>query len=65
MDCFVASLLAMTAETQTQLRDLAAHFARVLLSTSALPKNQSNYVGSSPVIGRPQGWRWRAPACGG
>jgi hypothetical protein len=34
MDCFVASLLAMTAETQTQLRDLAAHFARVLLETS-------------------------------
>jgi hypothetical protein len=26
---------------------------------------QSNRVGSSPVIGRPQGWRWRAPACGG
>jgi hypothetical protein len=28
-------------------------------------RKQSNYVGSSPVIGRPQGWRWRAPACGG
>jgi hypothetical protein len=27
--------------------------------------DQSNCVGSSPVIGRPQGWRWRAPACGG
>jgi len=26
---------------------------------------QSNWVGSSPVIGRPQGWRWRAPAFGG
>jgi hypothetical protein len=35
MDCFVASLLAMTAETQTQLRDLAAHFARVLPLTFA------------------------------
>jgi hypothetical protein len=26
---------------------------------------QSNCAGSRPVIGRPQGWRWRAPACGG
>jgi hypothetical protein len=28
-------------------------------------RSKSNRVGSSPVIGRPQGWRWRAPACGG
>jgi len=29
------------------------------------PRKQSNCIGSSPVIGLPQGWRWRAPACGG
>jgi hypothetical protein len=27
--------------------------------------DQSNRGGSRPAIGRPQGWRWRAPAFGG
>jgi hypothetical protein len=31
----------------------------------SLPSNQSNCAGNSPVIGRAQGWRWRAPAAGG
>src|ERR1700754_2223457 len=31
------------------------------LCQNLCPRNQSNRVGSSPVIDRPQGWRWRAP----
>jgi hypothetical protein len=41
------------------------HTRMVVMSIVESKPNKSNCAGSSPAIGRPQGWRWRAPAFGG
>ena len=52
------------AMTWKQFRDLAAHCARGLHVHFPSLKSEQ-LCRSSPAIGRPQGWRWRAPAYGG
>jgi len=39
--------------------------AQIRCMSHRIPLRSEQLWRSSPVIGRPQGWRWRAPAFGG
>ena len=76
LDCFVARAPRNDGICGWHRRSSNAHFNRRRAFSSsrlvspelcfgALPSMKEQLWRSSPASGRPQGWRWRAPAYGG
>jgi hypothetical protein len=62
--CFVLAVLASPFKSKSRLEAENAALRHQLIVLRRKLKG-SNRAGSRPVLGRAQGWRWRAPAFGG